>query len=94
MLKLPHIKKPCPECPFRTDCLKGWLGEERITSHLAADSFVCHKKTDMQCAGHMLVNGAANGFVRIAGRMGIELDLTGKEHVFESRDACIAHHKQ
>ncbi|KZN20479.1 MULTISPECIES: DUF6283 family protein [Pseudomonas] len=93
MSKLPHIKKPCRDCPFRKDTLKGWLGEERMTEILAADSFVCHKKTYMQCAGHMLINDAANGFVRLAGRLGIELDLSGKEHVFESRDACIAHHK-
>lgn len=93
MAKLPHIKKPCRDCPFRKDTLKGWLGEERMTEILAADSFVCHKKTDMQCAGHMLINGAANGFVRLAGRLGIELDLTGKAQVFDSRAECIAHHK-
>lgn len=56
MAKLPHIKKPCRDCPFRKDTLKGWLGEERIREIITADSFVCHKKTDMQCAGHMLVN--------------------------------------
>lgn len=93
MAKLPHIKKPCRDCPFRKDTLKGWLGEERMTEILAADSFVCHKKTDMQCAGHMLINGPENGFVRLAGRLGIELDLTGKNQVFDSKSECIAHHK-
>lgn len=61
---------------------------------LKAESFVCHKKTDKQCAGHMLINGGQNGFVRLAGRLGISLNLTGAELVFESPSACIAHHAQ
>lgn len=93
MDKLPHIKKPCLDCPFRKDTIKGWLGEERMTEILRADSFVCHKKKDMQCAGHMLINGQDNAFVRLAARLRIPLDLTGKEQVFESKAACIAHHK-
>ncbi|HCT5749784.1 DUF6283 family protein [Pseudomonas aeruginosa] len=92
MSKLPHIKKPCRDCPFRKDTLPGWLGKKRMTEILAAESFVCHKKTDMQCAGHMLINGQANAFVRLADRLGMQLDLTGKEQVFDSRAACIKHH--
>lgn len=93
MTKLPHIKKPCRNCPFRKDAPQGWLGEGRMKDILAAESFVCHKKTSMQCAGHMLIKGSANGFVAIAGRLGITLDLKGEELVFESESACINHHK-
>ncbi|WP_321388706.1 DUF6283 family protein [Alcaligenes phenolicus] len=75
MSKLSHIKKPCLDCPFRKDTLQGWLGKDRMTEILAADSFVCHKKTDMQCAGHMLLNAQDNAFVRLADRLGIQLDL-------------------
>ena len=89
---LPNVKKPCKDCPFRKDSLKGWLGRERMAEILETDSFVCHKKTDLQCAGHMLINENDNGFVRLAGRMGIPLNLTGKELVFESRSDCIEHH--
>lgn len=92
MSKLPHIKKPCRDCPFRKDTLEGWLGKEHSTQILAADSFVCHKKTDMQCAGHMLINGQDNAFARLAGRLRIELDLSGSELVFDSKEACIEHH--
>jgi hypothetical protein len=91
-MKLPNVKKPCKECPFRQDSLKGWLGKERMTEILESESFVCHKKTDLQCAGHMLISGMDNGFVRLAGRMGIELTLSGKDLVFGSREACIEHH--
>lgn len=73
MSKLSHIKKPCLDCPFRKDTLQGWLGKDRMTEILAADSFVCHKKTDMQCAGHMLLNAQDNAFVRLADRLGIQL---------------------
>lgn len=93
MQKLPHITRPCRDCPFRRDSLKGWLGEQRMTEILGADSFVCHKKTDKQCAGHMTIRGNDNGFVRLAGQLGIELDLTGRELVFDSQQACIEHHK-
>jgi hypothetical protein len=44
------LKKPCAECPFRTDCLKGWLGAPRakeITTGLLVEekTFPCHKTT-------------------------------------------------
>lgn len=92
MSKLPHIKTPCRDCPFRKDTLQGWLGKDRATEILAADSFVCHKKTDMQCAGHMLINGQDNAFVRLAHRLRIPLELTGSEQVFDTKAACIEHH--
>ncbi|MDL4860749.1 DUF6283 family protein [Halomonas elongata] len=92
MAKLPHIKKPCRDCPFRKDTLRGWLGEARMGEIMAADSFVCHKKTDRQCAGHMLVKGDDNAFVRLAGRLSIPLELSGDDLVFDSADACIQHH--
>lgn len=73
--------------------MKGWLGEQRTAEILAADSFVCHKRTDMQCAGHMLINGNGNAFVRMASMLNIALDLSGHEQVYASRAACIEHHK-
>lgn len=94
MPKLPHIARPCRDCPFRQDSLKGWLGAERMAEILEIDSFVCHKKTDKQCAGHMLISGESNAFVRLAGRLGIELELSGRELVFDSQQACIEHHSK
>lgn len=90
-MKLPHVRKPCKDCPFRTDCLKGWLN--RMPEILDADSFVCHKNTKLQCAGHMLIKGGANAFVRLAGRLRIDLPLRGRELVFETEQDCIAHHE-
>lgn len=92
MRKLPHIKKPCADCPFRKDSLEGWLGEQAMSDILAAKSFVCHKKTDSQCAGHMLIKGQENAFVMAADLLNIQLDLSGKELVFDSKAECIAHH--
>ncbi len=93
MQSLPNVKKPCAQCPFRKDTLKGWLGGERMSEILAQDSFVCHKKQYLQCAGHMLINGNDNGFVRLANRLGIELELSGKEMVFETLEDCVSHHE-
>lgn len=92
MASLPNVKKPCGDCPFRKDTLNGWLGAERMTEILDQQSFVCHKKNHLQCAGHMLMKGESNSFVRLAGRLNIKLDLSGKDLVFDSNEECIDHH--
>lgn len=89
---------PCPNCPFRKDCLKGWLGAERMAEIIASDSFVCHKTSRQrivsrrQCAGHMLLLGARNAFVRMSTHMRLLLRLSGRSLVFDTEDDCIRHH--
>jgi len=46
----------------------------------------------MQCAGHMLINDERNEFVRLAKRLNIPLDLSGRDLVFDTRVQCIEHH--
>tara|TARA_B100000700_G_C14914911_1_gene794153 strand:+ start:751 stop:945 length:195 start_codon:yes stop_codon:yes gene_type:complete len=60
---------------------------------MAQPSFVCHKKQHLQCAGHMLMNGQNNEFVRLAGRLRIKLDLSGEDVVFDTKAECIEHHE-
>lgn len=91
-MRLPNVKKPCKDCPFRKDGLKGWLGKERITEIIDQNSFVCHKKTDLQCAGHMILNKDKNVFYRVAGRMGLNLELSGNELIFNTKQECVNHH--
>ena len=93
MPSLPNCKKPCKQCPFRLDSLQGWLGGERMAEILEQDSFVCHKKKHLQCAGHMLINGEENGFVKLAKRMKIDIELSGNELIFNSKQECIEHHR-
>jgi hypothetical protein len=92
-MKLPYQKSPCKDCPFRKDVLRGWLGAERMSGLLEQSSFVCHKRTDLQCAGHMIVKGQKNEFVRLASRLQLPLPLFGKHLVFDTEAACIDHHK-
>lgn len=100
MCKLPNMNKPCSNCPFRKDTLKGWLGEDRMTEILNQSSFVCHKTLDKgdknrrQCAGHMLLMEQDNEFVELANRMNIDLGLNGRELIFDTKEECIKHHKQ
>lgn len=61
---------------------------------LGKGSFVCHKKTDYQCAGHMIIKGSDNLFVRLAGVLGLNLRLMGRELVFRNTDDCVEHHKE
>lgn len=97
-MKIPRVKTPCKDCPFRKDSLQGWLGEDRMTEILASDSFVCHKTTGgalrdrKQCAGHMLIKGHENAFVRYAARKNEDLGLKGADLVFDTKQECIEHH--
>ena len=65
------LKSPCNNCPFRRDCLVGWLGEDRAKGIIKsitekAGTFRCHKtgrttggkKVDEQhCAGAIIFAG-------------------------------------
>lgn len=92
MTNLPCRKSPCKNCPFRKDVLKGWLGEDRMTEILNQNSFVCHKNTKLQCAGHMIIKGDANDFYRLAKRFNIPLNLKNQHLIFDNEDDCIDHH--
>lgn len=51
--------RPCEKCPFRTDCLKGWLGRRRaqeIADALFArdQTFACHETTRHDDEGEMI----------------------------------------
>lgn len=87
-MRFPHQIKPCNNCPFRKDCLSGWLGEKRIKALLTSTSFNCHttsgrpKKNSLRCAGHMLLLKEKNLYFLQAKVMNIDLGLQGKELVF------------
>lgn len=47
------LRRPCADCPFRTDCRPKWLGRKRaneiatsITAH--QKTFSCHKTNDFE----------------------------------------------
>lgn len=93
-MNLPHKKAPCKDCPFKTTAVKGWLGKERMEEILSGSSFVCHKDTSKQCAGHMLIKGESNEYVQLANRLGLDLEMVTREEgqVFESEQDCVDHH--
>lgn len=99
-MELPNMKRPCANCPFRKVSPKGWLGQERMTGILEEDSFTCHKTLGggqgkrRQCAGHMLLSGRDNQFVRLAIAMGLDTGLSGRELVFDTKQECIEHHSK
>lgn len=43
-MKIPCVKKPCKDCPFREDSMEGWLGKARAKEIAEAQSFVCHRQ--------------------------------------------------
>lgn len=88
-----YQQKPCKNCPFKKDTVKGWLNRS-IVGILNTPSFVCHKTTSKQCAGHMILKGEDNSFVALATRLGYDLKLTGKDLIFSTEKECIEHHKE
>lgn len=92
-MKLPNCNKPCKDCPFRKDTTKGWLGEDRIKEILNSNSFVCHKATDLQCAGFMIIKKEESTFVALSNKLKIDLNLKGQDLIFDTKKECIDHHK-
>lgn len=43
------------------------------------------KKHDKQYAGHMLINGEENGFVRLANILNLPIELSGRELIFAAK---------
>lgn len=94
-MNLPNCKKPCSGCPFRKDSLQGWLGNKRAKEIVESDTFTCHKTKNpnrLQCAGFMLVKKYESSFFSLAETLNHNLELSGQELVFESKEDFITHH--
>ena len=91
---LPNCKSPCADCPFRKDSKINSLGGNRMTQILQQESFACHKKHHLQCAGHMLIMKENNLFYRLAKHLEFEFELSGEELVFSSPEECIQSHSR
>ena len=74
------------------------LGKERMKEIVESDSFVCHKTSSdpnnsKQCAGHLLLLKEKNAYYRLAKLLKIDLNLKGKELVFDTEKDCVLHHE-
>ena len=80
------VLKPCKNCPFRKDSLKGWLGRERaleISNAVLIENktFQCHEtiglKHKSHCAGALIlykygkIAPHTNSLIQIAERLGM-----------------------
>lgn len=99
-IRIPYVKTPCKDCPFRKDIFKGWLGKDRADELVNdTDSFICHKTSNLkdnlkkQCAGHMILMENENLFVRIMKARKDDINLKGKSLVFDNKDDFIKHHE-
>ena len=95
-MRLPAMTKPCKDCPFRTDCLKGWLEKDRAKEISEDESFTCHKTQEprLQCTGHMILLEDANAFFRLAKALKMPLPLTGRGLIFKNKQEFIKHHSR
>lgn len=79
--RIPHMKRPCAECPWRVDsppdqfescrfdALRATSGSAGSEAHFGAPLFACHKTQegrDAACAGWLAVAGYDNLGVRFA----------------------------
>lgn len=74
-ISVPYCKRPCAECPWRTDVKPGKFTVARFQSlaHTAYDMarkiFACHMSKEggeVVCAGYLLSQGAHNLSLRLA----------------------------
>lgn len=99
------LTTPCKTCPFRTNCMGGWLGRERAQGIANAldegSSFTCHNtrgKNSQQCAGALIMlkraHGGFSGALSVACALGLlryqDLDLDAP--IFDSLEAFVQHH--
>ena len=59
----PFIRKPCKHCPFKKDCLKGWLGRDRAEeiAHsigFLGQAFTCHNTNESTDEGIKVTVGS------------------------------------
>ncbi len=75
---------PCKNCPFRSDCTKGWLGTERMQSIVdntifGNRPFVCHETSSLPdpkqqfCAGKLILESRVNAGGNLHTRLGMDL---------------------
>lgn len=58
-----NLRRPCPRCPFRKDCIEGWLGRaraEEIAEALVGEqpgtTFACHETTQHNDEGEYVLD--------------------------------------
>lgn len=56
------LVRPCPKCPFRTDCLEGWLRKDRAIEIVESltlhdQGFPCHETTNLDDDGDYVPGG-------------------------------------
>jgi len=94
-MRLPYMKRPCSNCPFRKYTLKGWLGKSRIEEIIKAESFTCHKTNKkMQCAGHMIMMKEDNEFYRLMKAMNLSIELKGEDEIMTPEQTIKRHDRR
>lgn len=98
MRKIPMVKKPCSNCPFKKDALKGWLGADRAEEIANAHSFTCHKTGETgsgprkQCAGFMIMKEEDSAFYRLLNHEARKYLSEQNKLVFDTIYDFINHH--
>ena len=55
-------------------------------------SMGCRREQNAECAGHMLMNGSKNFYVRILQRIEPDYALSGRELIFKDEKSLLAHY--
>jgi len=98
------LKQPCNQCPFRVNCIPGWLGPwspEALLESLVHEPFPCHltvtltEKEYKGCAGAGLF---FNNILEISRHPDTSkhqkvLDKSSDD-IFTSKQRFLAHHKK
>lgn len=87
-------KKPCHDCPWRRESIKGWLGGAYVSEWIAEahgeGSIPCHTISNQQCAGSAIYRANVCKSVRDSRVLYLPSD---REIVFASPKEFTEHHK-
>lgn len=86
-------RRPCGDCPWRRDSLKGWVGGLTADQWLRAahgeDRIDCHTRRGPQCAGAATYRGNVGKLPRDQELLRLAPD---REAVFSRPDEFLEHH--
>ena len=93
------VKKPCADCPFKKDTIKGWLGSDRADDIANSSSFTCHKTATTRPGsrrrglGALLLKQEESAFYRLLNHAARQHLLEEEDKIFPSKEVFINHHK-
>lgn len=82
----------CGLCPFNKRNSNIKHTKEELSSILSERKYYCTKAPDLFCCGHISLLGVKSSLGETSERLGIPLDIKGKEKTFDTIKQLLDHY--